>query len=68
MAALLTVTAQLKSLPSGVLQYESDGTQISVLDAATKMISISDNAATDMLINLVGPICGRGGAHHRRDG
>jgi beta-lactamase class A len=37
-----------------VLQYEPDGTQISVLDAAAKMISISDNTATDMLINLVG--------------
>jgi hypothetical protein len=50
----LTITAQLKSLPSGVLQYEPDGTQISVLDAAAKMIFISDNTATDMLINLVG--------------
>jgi Beta-lactamase enzyme family len=50
----LTVNAQLKSLPSGVLQNEPDGTQISVLDAATKMIAISDNTATDMLINLVG--------------
>jgi beta-lactamase class A len=50
----MTVTAQLKSLPSGVLQYEPDGTQISVLDAAAKMIAISDNTATDMLINLLG--------------
>jgi beta-lactamase class A len=50
----LTVTAQLKSLPSGVLQYEPEGTQISVLDAAAKMISISDNTAADMLIHLVG--------------
>lgn len=50
----LTVTERLKSLPSGVLQYEPDGTQVSVLDAATKMIAISDNTATDMLINLVG--------------
>jgi Beta-lactamase enzyme family/ORF 12 gene product N-terminal len=50
----LTVTAQLKSLPSGVLQYEPDGTQISVRDAAAKMVFLSDNTATDMLINLVG--------------
>jgi Beta-lactamase enzyme family len=50
----LTVTERLKSLPSGVLQYEPDGTQPSVLDAATKMIAISDNTATDMLINLGG--------------
>jgi beta-lactamase class A len=50
----LTVTAQVKSLPSGVLQNEPDGTQISVRDAAAKMIAISDNTATDMLINLMG--------------
>jgi|SRR5215217_4743771 beta-lactamase class A len=50
----LTVTAPLKSLPSGVLQYEPDGTQISVLEAAVKMISISDNTAMDILIDLVG--------------
>ena len=50
----LTVTAQLKSLPSGDLQNEPDGTQISVLDTAAKMISISDNTAAGMLINLVG--------------
>ena len=51
---LLTVTAQLKSLPSGELQNEPDGTQISVQDTAAKMISISDNTAANMLINLVG--------------
>ena len=50
----LTVTAQLKSLPSGELQNEPDGTQISVQDTAAKMISISDNTAANMLINLLG--------------
>ena len=50
----LTITAQLKSRLSGVLQYEPDGTQISVQDTAAKMISISDSTAADMLINLVG--------------
>jgi len=50
----LTVTARLKSLPAGELQNESDGTQISVLDTAAAMMSLSDNTATDMLINLVG--------------
>ncbi len=50
----LTVTAQLKSLPSGELQTEPDGTKVSVQDAAAKMISISDNTAADMLINLLG--------------
>jgi beta-lactamase class A len=50
----LTVTAQLKSLPSGELQDEPDGTRISVQDKAAKMISISDNTAANMLIHLVG--------------
>jgi hypothetical protein len=50
----LTVTARLKSLPAGELQNEPDGTRISVLDAAAAMMSLSDNTATDMLINLVG--------------
>jgi len=50
----LTITAQLKSLPAGQLQNEPDGTQISVLDTAAAMMSLSDNTATDMLINLVG--------------
>jgi len=50
----LTVTARLKSLPAGELQDEPDGTRVSVLDAAAAMISLSDNTATDMLINLLG--------------
>jgi len=50
----LTVTAQLKSLPAGELQDEPDGTAVSVLDTAAAMISLSDNTATDMLINLLG--------------
>ena len=50
----LTVTAPLKSLPSGQLQDDPDGTQVSVQDTAAKMISISDNTAANMLINLVG--------------
>ena len=50
----LTITSQLKSLPSGELQTEPDGTRISVQDTAAKMISISDNTAANMLINLVG--------------
>lgn len=51
---LLTVTGQLKSLPSGQLQNEPDGTQVSVQDTAAKMISISDNTAANMLIGLLG--------------
>ncbi len=51
---MLTVTAGVKSLPSGELETLPDGTQVSVRDAADKMISISDNTAADMLIELLG--------------
>ena len=50
----LTVTDQLKSLPAGELQNDPDGTQVPVLQTAAAMMSLSDNTATDMLINLVG--------------
>jgi hypothetical protein len=54
----LTVQDQLKSLGnakgSGSLQFSPAGTRVSVQETATKMISISDNTAADMLINLVG--------------
>jgi D-alanyl-D-alanine carboxypeptidase len=43
----LTVTAKLTSVPSGVLQNEPDGTQLTVLDAATKMITISRRRRED---------------------
>lgn len=39
---------------SGALQFVEPGTPVTVEDAATKMISISDNTATDMLVGLVG--------------
>ena len=50
----LTVTDAVRSLPSGELQDAADGTRVTVREAATKMISISDNTATDMLIQAVG--------------
>jgi len=50
----LTIAAKFKSLPPSELQTEPDGTRISVLDSATKMISLSDNTAADMLTGLVG--------------
>jgi beta-lactamase class A len=43
-----------KSLPSGTLQNLPDGTPLSLEQYATQMISISDNTATDALINIVG--------------
>jgi beta-lactamase class A len=50
----LTVTAADKVGGSGTLDTVADGTQITVEQAALKMISISDNAAADLLIALVG--------------
>ena len=54
----LTVEGRLKSsgnpVGSGSLQFVPTGTRVSVRETATKMISISDNTAADMLINLVG--------------
>ncbi len=54
----LTVQNQLRSLGNPVgsasLQFVPAGTRVSVRETAAKMISISDNTAADMLINLVG--------------
>ncbi|WP_188191805.1 serine hydrolase [Nonomuraea sp. SYSU D8015] len=50
----LTVTPEVKSLPSGQLQDRPDHSKVSVLEAARLMISISDNTATDLLIHKVG--------------
>ncbi|THJ67058.1 hypothetical protein E8P82_06345 [Arthrobacter echini] len=50
----LTLTEDLKSLPSGTLQNEPAGTQVTVREAAEAMIAISDNTATDLLIDAVG--------------
>ncbi len=50
----LTVTDEVRSLPSGELQDEPNGTIVTVREAATKMIEISDNTATDMLIQGLG--------------
>lgn len=50
----IVITDELKSVPSGVLQDREDGSTTTVREAAELMISISDNTATDLLINLVG--------------
>lgn len=50
----LTITPEVKSLPSGVLQDREDGSEVTVLEAARLMISISDNTATDLLVTAVG--------------
>lgn len=43
-----------RSLPSGELQTAPTGTEVSVRDAASAMIRISDNTATDLLITRLG--------------
>ncbi|GAA2694833.1 MULTISPECIES: serine hydrolase [Actinosynnema] len=43
-----------KSLPSGVLQDQPDGTVLTLAEHAEHMISISDNTATDHLIHTLG--------------
>ena len=45
---------ELDSLPSGTTQDVPAGTELSVRELAELMISISDNTATDHLIDLVG--------------
>jgi Beta-lactamase enzyme family/ORF 12 gene product N-terminal len=54
----LTVEANSRSIGnppgSASLQFSPTGTKVSVQETATKMISLSDNTAADMLINLVG--------------
>lgn len=52
----VTVDDSVRSLGNGPgsLQSLPNGTAVTVADAATKMISISDNTAADLLIGLVG--------------
>lgn len=50
----LAIDDKIKSLPSGVMQNEKDGTKFPIKQFALKMISISDNTATDHLMHFVG--------------
>lgn len=50
----IVIRDELKSIPTGELQDRAAGETVSVLEAAELMISISDNTATDHLIDLVG--------------
>lgn len=45
---------ELKSLPTGEMQLLREGTLVEVRHAAEQMIAISDNTATDHLIDLLG--------------
>jgi len=50
----LTMTADVKAGGSGNMQYEALGSQYLALETAAKMIIISDNTATNMLIKHLG--------------
>ena len=50
----LTITDDVKSLPSGELQNRPAGSTVTVREAADKMISISDNTAADLLLHRLG--------------
>ncbi|MBX3388528.1 MAG: serine hydrolase [Phycisphaeraceae bacterium] len=50
----IKISDDLKSLPGGVMQNEPAGKAIPLSEFAAKMISISDNTATDHLIHRAG--------------
>jgi hypothetical protein len=50
----MVIRERLKSVSPGVLQERPDGETITVLDAVELMISLSDNTATDHLIDTLG--------------
>ncbi len=51
---VITLREGLKSLPGGILQDYPDGSPLTLHMLVSLMISISDNSATDMLIDLLG--------------
>jgi len=51
---MLSVEPKLIGGGSGEMQYQPPGTKFTALDTATKMITISDNTATNMLIARMG--------------
>jgi len=53
---MLTMQQEMIVGGSGNLQYKPPGTQYAALEVATKMITISDNTATNMLIARLGGI------------
>lgn len=51
---LLKLTPRLKSLPTGNLLYEPNGSLFSLVEFAERMTAESDNTATDHLISFLG--------------
>ena len=54
LAEKLTIDKKSIAAGSGDLQAQKPGTQVSILVAATKMMTISDNTATNLLISRLG--------------
>ena len=50
----LTMTEEMQVVGSGDMQHQPPGTKFSALETADKMITISDNTATNMLIDRLG--------------
>lgn len=50
----LTMTAELRASEAGNMQFSPVGTQFSALETATRMITISDNTGTNMVIDRLG--------------
>lgn len=51
---VVLLTEEAKSLPTGILQNWPAGSPLTLHTAASLMISLSDNTATDLLISIVG--------------
>ncbi|MCY7322226.1 MAG: serine hydrolase [Phormidesmis sp. CAN_BIN36] len=51
---MLTMRADLIATESGEMQYQPVGSKFSALETATKMITVSDNTATNLLIDRLG--------------
>ncbi len=50
----LTMTPEVVAAEAGEMQFQPPGTQYSVLETATEMIRISDNTATNMVVQRLG--------------
>ncbi|MBW4596616.1 MAG: serine hydrolase [Brasilonema angustatum HA4187-MV1] len=53
---ILTMSKQMVVGGSGDMQYKPAGTQFTIIEVATKMMTISDNTAANMLIHRLGGI------------
>jgi|UPI00036F5DDE beta-lactamase class A len=51
---ILVMRRDLMTGGSGIMQYKRPGTKFSLWETATKMITISDNTATNMIIDRLG--------------